>query len=223
MINLILKDFKIIKRIIFLGIAYGFLLAFIGTKSIMEGTLNQGFSTFYTLFMTYFSLIYANGYDEKNKANFFIRSLPISKGHIVISKYITIAAYTIFYYVLFSISVLISNIVLSGNSTVFDYRIFIIILVVNMVVYGLHYPFYFKYGAKFLQIFKMVGFLVIFIIPSVFTRMIKSIDKNRVIEFVNWTKDNQQIFAGFLLLIAAAITIITALLSIRIFNNKDMV
>ena len=223
MIRLVLKDFRIIKRILLLGIIYGFVLAFIGTKSIMEGTLNQGFSTFYTLFMTYFSIVYANGYDEKNKSNFFIGSLPISKDHIVISKYLTIAAYTLFYYGLFTIAVTISNIILSGSSKAFDYRIFGVIFLINMVVYGLHYPFYFKYGAKFLQIFKMVGFLVIFIIPSVFTRMIKSIDKNRVIEFVNWTKDNQQIFAGFLLLIAAAITIITALLSIRIFNNKDMV
>jgi len=223
MFNLVLKDFKIIKRIMIFGCIYGFILAFMGAKSIKEGNLNQGFAVFYTLFMTYFSILYANSYDEKNKANFFLRSLPIPKGDIVISKYLAIAVYTVFYYVIFAAAALISNAVLSVNSTAYDIKIFIIILIINLLVFGIQYPFYFKYGSKFLHIFRIIGFLLIFILPNAINKIIKSVDKENLIGILNWINENQQIFTLILTLMAAVIILVTMLLSIRIYSNKDLV
>jgi len=223
MINLIIKDFKIIKKIIIFGVIYAFIIAFIGTKNVQEGILNQGFSMFYTIFMTYFSIVTANGYDEKNKANYCIRSLPISSGDIVISKYLAVAAYTIFYYSIFGIAILISNGVLSANSTAFDYKIFAVTLIISMLVFGIQYPFYFKYGAKFLQYFRTIGFLLIFIVPNILTKIIKSIDKEKVMRSIDWINNNQQLCIVILTVIAACITLVTIMCSIKVFDNKEII
>ena len=221
MFNLVLKDFKLIKRIVILGGAYAILLAVVQGFNEELGFFSQGFSGFYTIFMTYVSFTYSNGYDDKNKAYMFINSLPIDKSRVVISKYLSIVCYSIFYYMFFSLCCFAVNLFTPSTTKAFDFLIMIIILLINLLIFGIQYPLYYKYGTKFLHMFKLVGFFIIFLIPNIIAKLVKTIDQNTFLNTLQWVNNNPMLSMLIFGIIVMLITFITLNASIKIYTNKD--
>ncbi|WP_055668553.1 ABC-2 transporter permease [Desnuesiella massiliensis] len=221
MFNLVLKDFKLIKKVLILGGAYAILLAVIQNLNEEVGFFSQGFSGFYTIFMTYVSFTYSNGYDDKNKAYMFINSLPVGKSIVVISKYLSIVCYSIFYYMFFSLCCFIVNLFTSSPLKAFDFLIMIIILLINLLIFGIQYPLYYKYGTKFLHMFKLVGFFIIFLIPNIITKLAKTIDQNTFLNTLQWINNNAMLSMLVFGIIVILITFAALNASIKIYSNKD--
>ena len=221
MYNLIIKDLKLLKKIIIFGGGYGILLAVIQGSNEDAGFFSQGFGGFYTIFMTYASFVYSNGYDDKNKAYMFINSLPIDKPNIVISKYLSLVFYSTFYYIFYSLNCFIVNLFTHSTSKTFDVRVLCILLLINLLIFGIQYPLYFKYGTNYLHIFRLVGFFIIFFIPSAITKLANAIDKNVLLNIFQWINSNAVLSMSFFGLTVILITLLEINASIRIYNNKD--
>lgn len=221
MFNLVLKDFKLIKRIVIFGGAYAILLAVVQGFNEELGFLSQGFGGFYAIFMTYVSFTYSNGYDDKNKAYMFINSLPIDKSKIVMSKYLSIACYSIFYYMFFSLCCFVVTLFTPSPSKAFDFLIMIIILFINLLIFGIQYPLYYKYGTKFLHMFKLIGFFIIFLAPSSILKFIKTTDQTTFLNIFHWINNNFMLSMLIFGIIVMLITFAALNASIKIYTNKD--
>ncbi len=230
MTGLIYKDFKSIKKLLLFGVAYGVLLAFVQNSAIKEGgeigikISIGGFAMFYTVFMTYFSITESNRVDEMQKAHFFINSLPVSKDTVVFSKYLNILFYTFYYFILYIIFSLAVNMINKVYINVFDYKILLITIMINLILFSIQYPLYFKYGNRFLQSSRIIGFFIIFILPKAASKLVNKIIKTEVLSgLLTWIRQNNILVMLMFIILTIVIVITTLNLSIKIYKNKDFV
>jgi len=97
MFNLILKDILIQKRNFLLGIFYILIMIFAFQQS--------GSTMLSVIAFSYIMVQSACAYDDKNKSDVLLNSLPLSRGTIVIARYIStfvFAAISIVYYIILS-------------------------------------------------------------------------------------------------------------------------
>lgn len=89
MYNLILKDILIQKKIILLSFAYivFFAIAMQGAGMVMYPTALTA--------ITYMLVLTSCAYDEKNKADVMLNSLPLKRANIVLAKYLSIIVYIV--------------------------------------------------------------------------------------------------------------------------------
>lgn len=221
MFNLILKDFRNIKRILILGIIYSiFFFSVMRNFNEVKG-INFVIITLYTLFMTYFSISSADWKEEINKSSMFINTLPLSKKDIVTAKYLSIIAYTLFYYLICYVPTLIYNKDIFKEYLGLGIKNLIICLIINMILFSLYYPLYFKHGTNFLQKFRFIGFIGIFLITSALEKVVKTIDVKSLTEIFNWLEGNEILMVIMAILVTFIITVLTLNASIKIYSNKD--
>jgi len=213
MINLILKDFKLMKKIVIIGMIY---MIFVIVGSFML-PIEMGNIMYCLLiiFMTYLSVLYADGYEEMNKGYLILASLPIRRHFIVASKYLALALY----YIIYSIMPLIilgiaSTIAGRGFKT---YSLFMIILsfIVLGIVYSIYYPIYYKFGYKALKVYKILVFVFIFLVPKWIVEIIKS---SSVPAFI----DNKVILL-IAMFVVIGILCLSYAVSAKIYEKKELI
>lgn len=83
MLNLVIKDILIQKKYVLFGIVYAFFTTFI-FQGMEEGMYSAG-----VVAVTYLLVSGSCAYDEKNKADILLNSLPYKRSDIVIAKYVS--------------------------------------------------------------------------------------------------------------------------------------
>lgn len=154
-------------------------------------------------------------YDEFNRFNTYVSSLPNGRKNAVIAKYIsTFIVIFILFIMSFILTLLVSyfneSIVLNDIFSSLIGSIFACVLVVSIL-----YPLMFKYGA-------MNGRLIIFglvigisIIGSVLSKIV---DFNKILSYLNTNSSITLIIVLFLLIIMC---IVSYFISFRIYKNKE--
>jgi len=87
MLNLIIKDMIIQKKTFLYVLLYSVFISFAFSSLKPIGV---GLYVLNPVITTYFLITYALIYDDKNKSEIILNSLPLSRVDIVISKYISI-------------------------------------------------------------------------------------------------------------------------------------
>jgi len=174
--------------------------------------------------ITYLFISLAVQYDDKNKSEIILNSLPVKKSDIVIAKYVSTFV--------FGIVGIISSIIVGfiGNTT--GLLIFIgsistldiVLVVMSICIFSsIFYPVYFKFGVSRMKIFTVLIFMVLFFVP---TSAIDYINQNtnnslvqKYISFINATSGVT--LNSLVLIIALILFLISLMVSIRIYNNKE--
>lgn len=166
MFNLVIKDILVQKKSILFALGYCFFLVFAFQSLEQAGPIAANIAVVYIL------LINSFGYEDKNKSDIMLNSLPISRRDIVLAKYLSIFVYmglAILAYMGSSLLVKALRIPidvvllsLEGVTTAF--------LIVALMS-SIYLPIIFKFGYIKAKLFNLVMFLFFFFVPTIIVNL----------------------------------------------------
>lgn len=220
MINLILKDILIQKKTFLYAFFYGIfaIIAFNGTTGARGAYMFGGIA------IAYLMIIYSNGYDEKNKSEIILNSLPVNRDSIVTAKY----AAVLLFFLLGVFITGISGAVITALNIIQDMRFIKLSDVLGIFIsvglmYSVYYPLYFKFGSLKLKIFNIVLFMLFLFVPNIIVSWIQENPNNSIVlKFLSMIERNPawmlQMFTAIVIMI---VLIISMEISIKIYRNKE--
>jgi len=217
MFNLVIKDIVIQKKNFLLTFFYTVFFSF--TFSSFK-PIGLGLYVLAPIVVSFMFISNAANYDDKNKCELVLNSLPIKRADIVISKYISI-----FLYVIISItySVLIGFIGKTAGLSIYNISISsfnIISVLTSICIFScIFFPLYFKFGIIKIQMLILIPFMLIFSLTVLAIKYAIENPNNILVQKLT----NTSIFTlNFLaLVICLIILLISLMISIRIYKNRE--
>ncbi|SNX54443.1 ABC-2 transporter permease [Thermoanaerobacterium sp. RBIITD] len=218
MFNLILKDILIQKRTFFLGIVY---------IMIMILSFQQVGSPMFSASVIAFSYIMvqsACAYDDKNKSDILLNSLPLNRNTIVIARYLStfiFAAIAVVYYILLTGIIKILELPFKVYPVSLEGTIGTLFALI--LVSGIYFPIFFKVGYIKSKIVNFVLFFGVFIgsgilVPELIENKNKAFFQG-ILQFLSNQSDMQiaiEIFAIMILLL-----IISYMFSLKFYRKRE--
>lgn len=218
MLSLIIKDVLVQKKQLIFAIVY---LAFVlvAFQGMGEAMFPMGLVAF-----TYLLSMTACAYEEKNKAELLLNSLPIKRVNIVTAKYLSMILYTILGMFAYKVMTTIINLV---NIPLKTYPLSLEIIIGSLAVVclmtGIWFPIYFKFGYMKMRIATFVLFFLFFFGSSLMTTFLKtnqdSLWVRGIISF--FESQNDFIIALVLLSIIVLYMLLSFLLSMWFYNKRE--
>lgn len=167
MLNLVLKDYRILKRYLWIAPIYGFCGLFAFSLAMGDSTLIAT-----TVGATFMLMERACDLDARNNSEIIMNSLPLRRRDIVLAKYLSVfpyAALAILSFILAQVVVSVTGMPVLGvfgPLSNFSLEKFMGAMVAVIVLISFYYPIYFKLGY---QRSKWAGitlfFFLVFFIP----------------------------------------------------------
>ena len=153
--NLILKDILIQKKNCIFALIFYPLIAIIAFQSIPEGILIVG-----SVSVAYILITNAFAYDEKCMGDVYIKSLPVNKQDIVTARYLTLIIFSltgiaVMYLYLTAAKLLNIDI----NIGIISVSRLINIMFINILLYAVQFPLYYKFGFVKMRIFSNLVYI----------------------------------------------------------------
>lgn len=214
MLNLIFKDIIVQKRSL-LFILFYLIICVFSFKSMPIGV----FLYVVTITLIFFLITGSYSYDERNKSDLVISSLPITRKEIIISKYISVILYNIValgVMTIFMLGVKISNI--SLDTQFFKLNDVINVFIASLLLASFMFPIYSRFGftksrvITFITYFSLFGFINSIASSSDMGTL------NSIYRFLQAISSNNYI----LLAIAFIIYLLSMYFSIKIYENKEL-
>lgn len=218
MLSLVLKDILIQKKNVLISILYivVFIFAFQGAGN---GSISAGIVA-----VTYMLISTASAYDDKNKCDVVLNSLPIARWEIVVSKYLSIFVYAaigIIAYIITAFIITGFNIPLKVYSLTFEALIGGLFAIV--LLNGIYLPVYFRFGYVKAKMVNFILFFVFFFGVMAGANFLKENQDTPIIKalvtFLMSGTDVQIALAIISLMIL--IFLISCLLSIKFYKNRE--
>ncbi|MBU3111199.1 ABC-2 transporter permease [Clostridium lacusfryxellense] len=221
MMNLIIKDILIQKKMLVYSLLYTIFAALTLSSMGPSGLALYVLSPTVT---TYLFITTAVTYDDKNKSQIVLISLPIKRDDIVFSKYIStfvFGAFGIIYSILIGfIGKIIGLPMFTRSISLLD-----IVLVLSFICIfsSIFFPVYFKFGDAKMKIFTFIIFMAIFFVPSLAFDYITSNPDNILVHKLNYFINNTSSLTqnSLALMVGLIFLLISLMISIRIYNNKE--
>jgi hypothetical protein len=221
MYNLILKEFLVQKKTLLYGFIYTIFTAY------AFGNIMPGGAAIYSLApyaLVYLFVTYSCGYDEKNKTDIIFNSLPVNRVDIVMSKY-----FAVFFFAAYGIacSAVLGFIGMNAGilkvSRTISINDALIAFSGGMIFASIFYPLYFKFGMVKMKLVNIFLFMLFMFAPSFLTEYAakhpeSSVVRNIISLFTNTSAETLKLL---LLAIACIVLLISILISIQIYKNKD--
>ncbi|MGE7694946.1 ABC-2 transporter permease [Lysinibacillus sp. NPDC094177] len=202
MVNLILKDVLIQKKVILFYIAtiIIYLLADVSPILIV-----------FVYSLTFINMAFS--YDDKDNANILLNSLPYTRMEIVTSKYVGALIFT----ALFLMITYIGNYLINGTGTSFSWKAILLIIGLVMVAISFMLPIFYKFKRQYLVIAAgaLIGIYLVtikFLVPN-----LNEILRELTQKFMT-LQETQMYFIAILSIVILYIG--SWLLSIRIYTRK---
>lgn len=216
MLNLIVKDILIQKKQFLISFAY-ILFLIVAFQQMGPAMFSAGVIAF-----TYMLVTASCVYEDKNKTDVMINSLPIRRNNIVAMKYLSVFIYFIMGTIAY---VALTGIFTASGIPMKIYPLtlegFLGGAIAVSLMTGLYFPIFFKLG--YIQAFNVILFLGFFFGVYAFARILEKIDNNilirNLIDFLNSQGDT-----AITLLISAVVLIFLALsfgLSVKFYNKRE--
>ncbi len=220
MVNLILKDILIQRKTFIYALFYGLFSVVIFPSSMTA----RGAYMFGGMSVAYLLIIYANGYDEKNKSEIILNSLPVKRNSIVAAKYAAVILFFMLGVAITGIAgalVTILNIIPSMRFILLSDILGIFISVGLM--YSIYYPLYFKFGSLKLKIFNILLYIVFLFVPNLIAASIEGNTDNTIaIKLLSILENNPPwVLQTFTAIAIIILLIISMGVSNKIYSNKE--
>jgi ABC-type transport system involved in multi-copper enzyme maturation permease subunit len=220
MINLILKDVLIQKKTFLYAIIYGIFSMIVFTSTLTA----RGAYMFGGMSIAYLLIIYSNGYDEKNKSEIILNSLPVRRDSIVTAKYVSI-----FLFFLLGVAITgVAGAVITPMNIIPGMRFMRLSDVLGIFIsvglmYSVYYPLYFKFGSLKLKIFNIVIYMLFLFVPNILVSIIEENPNDnivrKVISIIEWSP--AWMLQIFTIIVIMIVLIVSMEMSIKIYRNKE--
>lgn len=218
MINLILKDILIQKKTFLWGIFY---------IVIMVLSFQQAGSPMFSasvVAFTYIMVQSACAYDDKNKSDILLNSLPLNRSTVVIARYLSTF--------IFAIVAVIYYILLTGiiNMLGLPFKVYPVslegavgTLFALILITGIYFPIFFKVGYIKSKIVNFILFFGVFVGAGMIVPELME-DRNsafaqKVIQFFSNQSDTQITVELFVIMVL--LLIISYMFSIKFYRNRE--
>lgn len=221
MYNLILKEFLVQKKTLLYGIVYTIVCAYAFGDIVPNGGAIYTVAPFAVI---YLFVNYSGGFDDKSKADIVFNSLPIKREDIVISKYLAIVCFGTFGILCSALLGLIGFYTgFPRVSRLISVNDIITVLVGGGIFAAVFYPLYFKYGMVKMKFANIILFLIFMFLPSYIVEYAEKNPNSAVVKQVISVVANASEWKINMLLavVACIIVLISLLVSMRIYKNKD--
>ena len=228
MYNLVWKDILILKRSLWIALLYGFVVVF------AFGYMKEGALSAATVGVSYMLLSQACLYDDKNKSELMLISLPLLRRTIVLAKYFTIfiyAALAILSFLLAQGLVTVSGIPIS--ITKISLEGFLGALIAVSVLMSIYLPIYFKLGYHKSKIIGMMLFFAcFFLVPGAITVVVHGLSGEHGLALQNFVASIQRVLgwlqsqadwqiAGYLFALDLILLASSFGLSLRFYTRRE--
>lgn len=218
MLNLVIKDVLIQKKSLLIALFYiiFFVFVFQSIGPVMFTTAIVAFS--YILVMGAFA------YDDKNKADIMINSLPVRRVNVVTAKYITLfmylaigtLAYTAAYYIVPAV-----------NSSIKVYPVTVEGIVGAIVgislMNSIYFPLIFKIGYTRAKVINMFIFFAFFFgVPSLVNLVYANKNSGFIMAVTDFFNNQPDVVTGLIILAAVSIMLIMSyMLSLKFYKKRE--
>ncbi|HHV83988.1 MAG TPA: ABC-2 transporter permease [Tepidanaerobacter syntrophicus] len=159
MIHLVMKDFYVNRKyLLLISMLVCFILILSGPSSSV--------AIFAGGFASYSMLIRSCFYDDKDKGDIFLRTLPIKKSVIVLSKYIFLLSMLI----IVAVVSLLFSILINEDFRAY-YMSFMFFVPIICFINAIYLPAFFKYGYEKATTYQTLLFLVMIFLPFGFEKI----------------------------------------------------
>lgn len=169
MFNLVKKDLKLATKINIFAVFYALFISAMGMSLSNFPPVNAMY-ILGIIMLVFISVIYSNGYDDKNKSEVVLNSLPIDRVDIVRGKYVTLI---IFILISCVFTLLFTNAIktlgLKPDGRPADIWDIVTAISLLLVFYSVYYPMYFKLGD--LRMFNSILWMLVFIGPTILAKI----------------------------------------------------
>lgn len=219
MYRLLFKDLKISKNYFIAGIllsaALGLLNGLLESKELLI------FNLIFLFSMTYIIPTICDNIDEKYNSNYFLTSFPLKRSEVVVSKYISLLLITAILFSTLFLSNLIVNFISGTSGNIISIYIFLGILILNMFIFSIYYPISYKYSYQQANMVRVVLMLSVMFLPSLITRFI-TVNEGKMDNIIFFIKNNLQLSLLVLLVFSLFLFVISMMVSISIYEKKDI-
>lgn len=217
--NLILKDILIQKKMIITALLYTVFMMF--TFQSMDGAK----FTIIVTAVTYLFVMSACAYDDKNKSDIMLNSLPISRKKVVLSRYMSLfvfAAISMTVYIVISGVIKLAHIPLKVNTISIEDIVGSITSLV--IVASLYFPVFFKVGYIKSKMLNFIIFFSMFFGVSLLIGFFKEHKLNNtaitnLIKYISTQSDITIVLS--LILIMLLVLSISYSLSLKFYKNRE--
>lgn len=163
MYNLVIKDILIQKKTLVISI----LFALIYMVAFQHSSDFPALSILIPLMITYMLMMNACAYDDKNKSDILLNSLPINRDDIIIAKYLSAFLFLLIGIVV-TIAVACTMKFLGTKSFLedIDLKYILLCLLMNTIIVSVFLPVFFKFGNIKARYFNIAFFLIIFFVSA---------------------------------------------------------
>jgi len=218
MYNLVVKDILVQKKQFVFYFAYILLIIF-AFQGLGEAMFSAGVVAF-----TYMLVMTSCAYEDKNKADVMLNSLPLKKSTIVLAKYISVLVYfilgTVAYTILMSI---VGNMGFSIRIYPLTLESFCGGLVGVSLLSGVYLPIFFKVGYIKSKIFNFILFFGFFTGFSVLVNILNDYQDSAlsksIADFLQNTGDG--VIAAIILVIAFIFLSVSYFISLKFYKNRE--
>lgn len=213
MFSLVLKDILVQKKYVLFSIGYAFFFTFIFKAMAF---------TMIPCIVSYMLILGACAYDDKNKCELMLNSLPINRTMLVISKYLSAFVFIFAGILLTFASTTILNLAgfahfnrLMNLEDILGSSVGILLLIC------LYFPLFFKLGYQKSRYFLVAVFLLFFAGTAALSEVIsKGTTPPSFITYLNTQPDS--LVGAFIAIVSFIILLVSIFFSIRFYTNKDL-
>jgi ABC-2 type transport system permease protein len=221
MFNLVIKEFLVQKKTMLYGLIYIIFSAFAFQNVMPNGGAIYTISPYV---IVYLFVVYSCGYDDKNKTDIIFNSLPVKRDDIVISKYLAVFFFAAFGIICSAVLGLFATYTgIAGINRLITANDIVIVLSGGLIFTSIFYPLYFKLGMIKMKFVNIFLFMILMFFPSFLAEYAASHPQSAAVIYITSLLSNTPAWVlQWLLLIAAFIMLlISVLISIHIYKNKD--
>lgn len=216
MLHLIIKDIRIQKKTFLLVFFYSIFMFFVFEQSDAQKPIY----IITGLIIAYMFVLRAAFFDEKNKSEILLLSLPIKKHYIVIAKYLSAFVFCTIGLILSGGigTILYMTKTLQNLPLIHFIDIFATFVSIGILI-SIYYPLYFKFGSVNTRLLNVFWFLLAFSIPNSIAKILAENENIPLISFLkNINPLGLSLFVTFILII---LLMISLFISLKIYTNKD--
>lgn len=221
MFNLIQKEFLIQKKYFLVFLGYSIFMLIVLSLS-PQGTVESVYAVA-GIAITYMFVQYSCAIEDKNNSEKILNSLPVSRSKIVFSKYISVILFSVF------VTVIIGLLgeLFTKLSFVYIKKIsieeIISILTASWILASVYLPIYFKFGYIKTKLFNIIIFFVFFSGSLLFNSIIKVFFQSpSIMPIISFLSNRGPIIiGGIILLIAFIIVGLSAIVSTKVYYNRE--
>lgn len=221
MLNLVFKDLLNLKKVIWLPLVYGFILLY------AFHTMEEAALIGVTIAVNYMFMLQTCGYDDKNRSDILLLSLPLSRKTVVGAKYLSAFLYAILGLLTYVVAWGIYHwFIVSFPLPALTPALVFVGFALAMMLSSVYYPVYFKFGHLKSNIYGIVIFMLFTFLPSILLGIFRRGSENLILaRFVQvvkpWLAASPNRPVVILIMTALLLFALSYRLSLRFYEKRE--